>query len=159
VPCARPGTAIVAPGDATGQALSGGSRCAFTSGTASLMSFRELLVWQKAMSIAERCYRMSKRFGRDDQLVLGFELRKSCVSVPSNIAEGFGRHYTAAYVNHLWIANGSNNELQTQLEVGRRVEVVTEKEAETIIVDSEEVGRMLRGLVGSLERGTMDRRR
>src|SRR5688572_21825424 len=108
---------------------------------ASLTSFRELLVWQKAMSVAERCYRMSKRFGRDDQLVLGFELRKSCVSVPSYIAEGFGRHYTPAYINHLWIANGSNNELQTQLEVGRRVEVVTEKEAEIMLKDAEEVGR------------------
>jgi four helix bundle protein len=126
---------------------------------ASLTSFRELLVWQKAMSVAERCYRLSKRFGRDDQLVLGFELRKSCVSVPSNIAEGFGRHYTPAYINHLWIANGSNNELQTQLEVGRRVEVVTENEAETMLKDAEEVGRMVRGLVASLERGTSDMRR
>ena len=74
-------------------------------------SFRDLMVWQKAMRLAEHCYRLSKRFGRDDQAVLGFELRKSCVSVPSNIAEGFGRHYTPAYINHLWIANGSNNEL------------------------------------------------
>ena len=126
---------------------------------ASLTSFRELLVWQKAMNVAERCYRMTRRFGRDDQLVLGFELRKSCVSVPSNIAEGFGRHYTPAYINHLWIANGSNNELQSQLELGRRIEVVTEKEAETMLMDAEEVGRMVRGLVGSLERGTSDARR
>ena len=125
----------------------------------SLSSFRELLVWQKSMSVAERCYRMSKRFNRDDQLVLGFELRKSCVSVPSNIAEGFGRHYTPAYVNHLWFANGSNNELQTQVEIGRRVELVSPEEAATLINDAEEVGRMLRGLVASLERGTPAPRR
>src|SRR5687768_4027018 len=125
-----------------------------------IKSFRDLLVWQKAMRLAEQCYRMSKRFGRDDQAVLGFELRKSCVSIPSNIAEGFGRHYTPAYINHLWIANGSNNELQTQLEVGQRVEIVHSHEAERMIADAEEVGRMLRGLVGSLERGTPpDRRR
>jgi four helix bundle protein len=121
---------------------------------ASINSFRDLLVWQKAMDLAEHCYRSSKRFPRDDQLVLGFEIRKSCVSIPSNIAEGFGRHYTPAYINHLWVANGSDNELQTQIELGNRVGLVTEQEAATIIADAEEVGRMLRGLVKSLERAS-----
>jgi four helix bundle protein len=120
----------------------------------SINSFHDLLVWQKSMNLAERCYRMSKRPGRDDQLVLGIELRKSCVSAPSNTAEGFGRHSTQAYINHLRVANGSNNERQTRLELGRRVEIVSEKEAVTMIADAEEVGRMLRGLVASLERPT-----
>ena len=119
---------------------------------ATIDSFRELLVWQKAIQLAEHCYRTSKRFPREDQMVLGFEIRKSAVSVPSNIAEGFGRHYTAAYINHLWVANGSDNELQTQIELGNRVGLVTEQEAATIIANAEEVGRMLRGLVRSLER-------
>jgi four helix bundle protein len=117
-----------------------------------LTSFRELRVWQKAMDLAERCYRMSRRFKRDDQAVMGFALRKTSVSVPSNIAEGFGRHYTASYINHLWIANGSGNELQTQLDLARRVEIVSPEEAAAYIADAEEVGRMLHGLIGSLER-------
>ena len=121
---------------------------------ATLTSFRELLVWQKSMNLAEHCYRMSKRFGRDDQMVLGFAMRKSSVSVPSNIAEGFGRHFTPAYINHLWIANGSNNELQTQVEIGHRVRIVSEPEAAAIIADADEVGRMLRGLVASRDRPT-----
>src|SRR5687768_18008927 len=115
-------------------------------------SFRDLLVWQKSMSLAERCYRMSKRFPREDQPVLGYEIRKSCVSVPSNIAEGFGRHYTPEYIHHLRYSKGSNNELQTQVEVGRRVQIVSADEASAIIADAEEVGRMLNGLVNSLER-------
>ena len=94
-----------------------------------ITSFRELLVWQKSMNLAERCYRISKGFRRDDQLVLGHEIRKSCVSVPSNIAEGFGRHHTAEYIHHLRFSNGSNNELQTQIEIGRRIEVVKEEDA------------------------------
>jgi len=57
------------------------------------------------------------------------------------------------YIHHLWFANGSNNELQTQLEIGRRVEIVTVAEADALIADADEVGRMLRGLVASLERG------
>ena len=115
-------------------------------------SYRELLVWQKSMTLAERCYRMTRRFKRDDQLVLGHEIRKSCVSIPSNIAEGFGRHYTAEYIHHLRFSNGSSNELQTQVELSKRVEIVTAEEAAILVADAEEIGRMLHGLIGSLER-------
>jgi four helix bundle protein len=104
------------------------------------------------MNLAERCYRISRGFRRDDQLVLGHEIRKSCVSVPSNIAEGFGRHHPAEYIHHLRFSNGSNNELQTQVEVGKRVEIVSEEDAAAIIADAQEVGRMLQGLVNSLVR-------
>lgn len=121
-------------------------------GLAKLTSFRELLVWQKSMDLAERCYRLTRRFTRDDQAVLGLQLRKSCVSIPSNIAEGFGRHHTASYTNHLWIANGSCNELQTQIAIGQRLQVITAEEASMFIADAQEVGRMLTGLIRSLER-------
>jgi four helix bundle protein len=119
---------------------------------AKLNSYRELLVWQKSMNLADRCYRMTRRFKRDDQLVLGHEIRKSCVSIPSNIAEGFGRHYTPEYIHHLRFSNGSNNELQTQVELSKRVEIVGAEEAAMLIADAEEIGRMLHGLIGSLER-------
>ena len=104
------------------------------------------------MNLAEHCYRISKRCPREDQLVLGHEIRKSCVSVPSNIAEGFGRHHTAEYIHHLRFSNGSNNELQTQVEIAKRVRLFSEEEAAGLIADAEEVGRMLHGLIGSLER-------
>jgi four helix bundle protein len=119
---------------------------------AKLSSYRELLVWQKSMNLADRCYRMTRRFKRDDQLVLGHEIRKSCVSIPSNIAEGFGRHYTPEYIHHLRFSNGSSNELQTQVELSKRVEIVGAEEAAMLIADAEEIGRMLHGLIGSLER-------
>src|SRR6185295_4274230 len=117
-----------------------------------LNSYRELIVWQKSMNLADRCYRMTRRFKRDDQLVLGHEIRKSCVSIPSNIAEGFGRHYTPEYIRHLRYSSGSSNELQTQVELTKRVEIVSPAEADILIADAEEVGRMLHGLIGSLER-------
>jgi len=118
-----------------------------------ITSFRDLLVWQKSMSVAERCFRVAPRLRRENQQTLGHEIRKSYVSVPSNVAEGFGRHHTAEYIHHLRFSNGSNNALQTQLELARRVEMVTEEEATVLIADAEEVGRMLHGLIASLERG------
>ena len=95
---------------------------------------------------------MTRRFKREDQLVLGHEIRKSSVSMPSNISEGFGRHHTAEYIHHLWFANGSSNELQTQVELARRIEIVPVEDATALIADAAEVGRMLQGLIGSLER-------
>jgi four helix bundle protein len=129
-----------------------GIRHASISRMAKLTSYRELIVWQKSMHLAERCYRMTRRFKRDDQLVLGHEIRKSCVSIPSNIAEGFGRHHTPEYIHHLRFSNGSNNELQTQVELSKRIEIVAADEAAMLIADAEEIGRMLHGLIGSLER-------
>lgn len=115
-------------------------------------SFRDLLVWQKGLDLAVRCYRLVRSFPKADQMVLGHEIRKSSLSIPSNIAEGQARHSTAAYINHLLIANGSGAELQTQLEVGKAVGLVTEEQAAAYIADTEEIGRMLGGLIGSLER-------
>jgi four helix bundle protein len=117
-----------------------------------IVSFRDLLVWQKSMQLAVRCHAVAKRFPRDEQPVLGYQVRKSAVSLPSNIAEGFARHSTASYVQHLWTAHASGAELQTQLEIGQRIEIVGERDAAAMIEDAQEIGRMLHGLVGSLER-------
>ena len=121
-------------------------------GMTPINSFRDLLVWQKAMDLAERCYGVSRRMPKDEQGVLGYQVRKCAVSMPSNIAEGKARQSTAIYTNHLWIAHGSGAELETQLELGARVNVVSEKEAAVLVSDTQEIGRMLQGLVRSLER-------
>jgi four helix bundle protein len=110
------------------------------------------LVWQKSIDLAVRCHVLAKRFPRDEQAVLGYQVRKSSLSMPSNVAEGFARHSTAFYIQHLWTVHASGAELQTQLEVGQRIQVVSEHEAANLIGDAQEVGRILYGLVQSLER-------
>jgi four helix bundle protein len=104
------------------------------------------------MDLAVRCYGVSRRMPRDEQSVLGYQIRKCAVSMPSNIAEGKARQATPIYTNHLWIAHGSSAELETQLELGARVKVVSENEAAALIADTQEIGRMLQGLIASLER-------
>ena len=115
-------------------------------------SFRDLLVWQKAMDLAVRCHELERTFPRSEDFVLGHQIRKSAVSIPSNIAEGFSRHSTASYIQHLWIAHASGAELETQVELGKRINVASETEADGLIADAKEVGRMINGLVGSLAR-------
>ena len=114
-------------------------------------SFRDLLVWQKAMNLAVRTYKTAQSLPKAEQLVLGYQLRKSSLSIPSNIAEGFSRHSRPAYINHLWIAHASGAELETQVEVGRLVELIQPRVMEMLHADAQEVGRMLNGLVRSLE--------
>ena len=117
-----------------------------------IQSFRDLIVWQKAMDLAVRTYRIARELPRDEYTVLGYQLRKTGISLPSNIAEGFSRHSRASYIQHLWIAHASGAELETQLEIGRRVALVPQQSTETLIADAQEVARMLNGLVRSLER-------
>ena len=79
------------------------------------------------------------------------------MSMPSNVAEGFSRHSTAFYLQHLWTAHASGAELETQLELGRRIGIVSEEEADRLIADAQEVGRIINGLVRSLERAPLNR--
>lgn len=85
-------------------------------------------------------------------MVLGYQLRKSAISMPSNIAEGFSRHSRSHYIQHLWTAHASGVELETQVEIGRQLDLVSIAEADGLIRDAQEVARMINGLVRSLER-------
>jgi four helix bundle protein len=94
-----------------------------------ITSFRQLLVWQKSMDLAARCYETASVLPKSEYSVLGYQIRKSAVSIPSNIAEGFSRHSTAFYIQHLWTAHASGAELETQVELGRRVKSIGADEA------------------------------
>ena len=77
--------------------------------------------------------------------------------MPSNVAEGFSRRSTAHYIQHLWTAHASGAELETQVEMGARLELFTVPQAEALIRDAQEIGRMINGLVRSLERADRTR--
>ena len=85
-------------------------------------------------------------------MVLGYQIRKSSVSMPSNIAEGFSRHSMPHYIQHLWTAHASGAELETQVELGTKLDLITPDNADLLIRDAQEIGRMINGLVRSLER-------
>ena len=82
-------------------------------------SYRDLIVWQKSMDLAVRCYRAAQALPKSEQQVLGYQLRKSSVSIPSNIAEGHSRHSTPHYIQHLWTAHVSGAELERKWKSGR----------------------------------------
>ena len=108
-----------------------------------VQSFRDLIVWQRSMQLTVAIYRLTQNFPREEIYGLTSQIRRSAVSVPSNIAEGQGRLGTGEYRQFLGIARGSNSELQTQLEIARALGFGDAKlidEAESL---SHEVGKML----------------
>ena len=82
-----------------------------------VQSFRDLLVWQRAMQLTVAIYSLTKDFPREELYGLTSQIRRAAVSIPSNIAEGQGRQSTGEFKNFIGIARGSNFELQTQLEI------------------------------------------
>ena len=80
-----------------------------------LKNQKELKVWQKSYQLCLEIYRITARFPKDEKFGLTSQIRRAAVSVPSNIAEGYGRKTTADYIKSLYIAYGSNCELETQM--------------------------------------------
>ncbi len=118
---------------------------------AKIDSYRQLTVWQKAMDVAENCFRLTAKWPREFRFELTSQIHRAAVSVPSNIAEGFNRHARPAYLNHLRIGLGSLAELDTQLESAVRLGLVAESVLKPTRALLDEVSRMLHGLTKALE--------
>ena len=89
-----------------------------------MKSYRDLKVWQKAMKAVSMVYLITKEFPNEELYGLTQQVRRSAVSIPSNIAEGYGRYSTKDYRRFLLIARGSLFELQTQLELAVSIELI-----------------------------------
>ena len=114
-------------------------------------SFRDLKVWQQSMLLVEDIYRLSRTFPIDERFGLTSQIRRSAVSIPSNIGEGGRRKRRKAHLNHLDIALGSQGEVDVQLEIARRLDYLTGVDHKRVVHRVDEVGRMLNGLIESLQ--------
>ena len=113
---------------------------------ARINSYRDLLVWQRSMDVALWVLELTNVLTRPKWFVLADQLRRSAISVPSNVAEGQGRRTRGEFIRFLSIANGSLRELETQLLLLARFDGEFEKDTKRILEATDEVGRMLNGL-------------
>ena len=118
----------------------------------SLQSYRELIVWQKSMDLAETIYRCSSQLPKEETYGLRSQLTRAVVSIPANIAEGQARHGTGEFLHFLGIARGSLAELETLVILCGKLGFFSKETAETVSKDCEEIGKLLTGLVKSLRR-------
>ncbi|MBD2392808.1 four helix bundle protein [Cyanobacterium aponinum FACHB-4101] len=98
-----------------------------------IKDFKDLIIWQKGMEIAEQCYFVTKKFPKEELYGMVLQIRKSSSSIPANISEGYGRKSSRDYKRFLSIAQGSVNETETHLLLSARVGLCTLKDIETII--------------------------
>jgi four helix bundle protein len=117
----------------------------------SINSYRDLRVWQDAMTLAESCYRLTHQFPRDELFGLTSQIRRAAGSVPANIAEGHGRENTGSFVQHLRISQGSLKELETHLLLAERVGILPAPDLRPVLDQCESLGKMLRALIRSLQ--------
>ncbi len=110
-------------------------------------SFRDLIAWQKAMTLAESVYLTTRAFHVEERFGLTSQLRRSAVSIASNIAEGNGRLTTRDWQHFLSQARGSAQELETQLILAQRLGFGDQAHLQSALSDVEEVGRIINGLL------------
>ncbi|QBZ98003.1 four helix bundle protein [Flavobacterium sangjuense] len=108
-----------------------------------MSNFRNLQIWQKSMTLTTNIYIATKNFPKEEIFTLTSQIRRSSISIPSNIAEGFGRDSNKEYLRFLNVSIASLFELQTQLEIGKNIEYLTELEFNKIYEDTRELERML----------------
>jgi len=113
-------------------------------------SHRDVIAWQKAMDLVEDVYEVSDSFPPDERFALTNQVRRAAVSVPSNIAEGYGRGSRQDYVRFLWIASGSLREVETQIEIAHRLGFITNEQNQAVLSINAETARVLKGLIRSL---------
>ncbi len=113
-------------------------------------SFRELTVWKKAIALTVLVYKATGDFPREEIYGLTGQMRRTAVSVPSNIAEGQGRMTSGEFRQFLGIARGSNFELQTQLEIARELCFGKREALDQAEALSHEVGKMIFAILGKV---------
>ncbi|HVL42335.1 MAG TPA: four helix bundle protein [Brevundimonas sp.] len=114
-------------------------------------SYRDLLVWQRAMDLAAATYELTRAYPRDELFGLTSQSRRAAVSIAANIAEGYGRASRRTYSHFLRIAQGSLKELETHLILAERVGATSQGSTETILEKADELGRMLRSLISKVQ--------
>ena len=114
-------------------------------------SYKDLDVWQVAMTLAQESYLLTTPFPKDEMYGMAAQIRRAAVSIPANIAEGYGRDQTGSFVQFLRIAQGSARELETHLILAERIRLVDQQAVTPLQELCERVSKMLRSLIRSLE--------
>jgi four helix bundle protein len=97
-----------------------------------MKSYRDLIVWQKSVDLVTPVYQLTYKFPYEEKYGLTSQIKRSSISISSNIAEGYGRNYIKDYARFLQMARGSLFEMQTQFQIAVNLDVIQEKDLQEI---------------------------
>jgi len=118
----------------------------------SFQDYRDLEVWEKSMRIVQQVYLLTKEFPPTELYGMTSQMRRAAVSIPANIAEGWGRRYTAEFIQFLRRANGSRTELETLLLLSSQVNLCPPEAIHPLLDELQRIGKQLTNLERSLQR-------
>ena len=116
-----------------------------------IRDYRDLDIWKRAIDLVQQVYELTADFPTEEQYGLSSQMRKSSVSIPSNIAEGYGRFRINEYKQFLRISFGSGAELITQLIIASRLKYAEDSRCSRLVDEIEQIGKMTMGLIKKLE--------
>jgi four helix bundle protein len=111
-------------------------------GLVSMHNLKELKIWIKAIDLSVEVYKATANFPKEEIYGLTSQIRRSAVSISSNISEGAGRNSNKEFLHFLGIANGSANELQSQLIIANKLNLIPNKIQESLLKEIEEIQKM-----------------
>ena len=114
--------------------------------------YRDLEVWKRGRAMAKVIYLLTRQFPREELYGMTSQMRRAATSIPANIAEGWGRHYTAEFIQFLRTANGSRTELETHLLLCMDVGLCTEHQIQPVLEELTIMGKQMVSLQRSLSR-------
>lgn len=121
------------------------------SGEAMINGYKDLIVWQKSMDLVDEVYKIIRILPTEERFALSDQMRRSAISIPSNIAEGYERKSKKEYIQFLSIAKSSRAELETQLYICIRQNYITHENADKAFGLCNEVGRILNKLISKVK--------
>lgn len=117
-----------------------------------IKSYKDLIVWQKSILLVKSIYILTDSFPNSENFILSQQIKRSAISIPSNIAEGWGRNSSGNYIHFLRIATGSLCELETQLIIAVELNLTTNDKIYHAAGLIEEISKMLKSLINTIEK-------
>ncbi len=117
-------------------------------------TYKDLIVWQKSVALVTSVYTLSKTFPQEEKFGIISQLNRASVSIPSNIAEGWGRESAKSYLQFLRISRGSLMETETLLEISKNLGFINDSNFNDITNQIQEVSKILQGLIKSIQQKT-----
>jgi four helix bundle protein len=119
-----------------------------------ISTYKDLIVWQKSIQLVTDIYALTKTFPSDERYGMVSQLNRAVISVPSNIAEGWGRELSKNYLQFLRVSQGSLMEVETMILISKNLGYINETNFKELNKKIEEVGKILQGLIKSVQQKT-----
>jgi four helix bundle protein len=113
-------------------------------------SYKDLIIWKRSMDLVEIVYKLTENFPSKENFGLISQMRRAAISIPANIAEGYGRQSTGSYSQFLSISRGSLFELETQIEISLRLKYLNESDSDKLLSEIVEISKMISSLISKL---------